>query len=114
MRGGNVLVGDFNFPEIDWTNGRSGSKGREFLEVTMEQFMEQLVSEPTHKSGHLLDLVLCNREGMIQEVRNECRLGRSDHDLIAFKIMVKTEVTSNQTLAMDYDKARSTKCQRKW
>ena len=106
MRGGNVLIGDFNFPDIDWANGRSGNKGREFFEATTEQFMDQLVTEPTHKSGNLLDLVLCNREEMVKDVRNECRMGKSDHDLIAFEMTVKTEETSAQNLALDYDKAR--------
>ena len=101
MRGANVLIRDFNFPDIDWANGRSGNKGREFFEVTMEQFMYQLVTEPTHKSGYLLDLVLCNREEMISDVRNECRLGKSDHNLIAFKMTVKTEETRTESLTQD-------------
>ena len=30
MRGVNVIIGDLNFPDIDWATGTTGSKGRDF------------------------------------------------------------------------------------
>ena len=105
MRGPNVIIGDFNLPDIDWHNDQAGSKGREFFEVTMEQFMEQLVTEPTHKSGNILDLVLCNREDMINDVKNECRIGKSDHDLIMFKMTIVKEKGKDQ-MSLNYGKAQ--------
>ena len=28
-----IIMGDFNFPDVNWTEGFSGSKGIDFLEV---------------------------------------------------------------------------------
>ena len=58
MTGPNLLMGDFNFPDVDWASGSAGSKGRDFYEATTEAFFEQHVTEPSHASGNILDLVL--------------------------------------------------------
>ena len=51
----------------------------------------------THISGNILDLVLCNREGMINDVRAEGRIGKSDHDLVSFMVVVeKKKENSNK------------------
>ena len=104
MRGANILIGDFNFPDIDWANGVARSKGRDFLEATAEQFMEQYVMEPTHSSGNVLDLVLCNKE-IIKEVTTEGRIGQSDHDIVAFNIMVTGDKDQSQRALPNYGKA---------
>ena len=105
MKGPNVLIGDLNFPDVDWQNERSGSKGREFYDATAEVFMEQYVKFPTHSSGNVLDLVLCNRENMIQEVKAEGRVGKSDHDLITFEICVGGRKEMKKRLTYNYRKA---------
>ena len=46
--------------------------------------MEQYIDQPTHTSGNILDLILCDREGVINAVRMKGRLGKSDHEVIAF------------------------------
>ena len=112
MRGTNILIGDFNFPDIDWGNGVARSKGRDFLEATAERFMEQYVMEPTHSSGNVLDLVLCNKE-IIKEVRTEGRIGRSDHDIVAFKIMVTGDKDQGQRMLPNYGKANFKEMRRK-
>ena len=71
MRGPSVLLGDFNFPDVDWMSGTAGARGREFHEATTEAFFEQGVTEATHSSGNILDLVLSNRDGMVTEVRTD-------------------------------------------
>ena len=63
------------------------------------------MTEPTHKSGNILDLVLCNREDMVDDVRNECRLGKSDHDMITFKLKIATEKAKEQ-MSLNYGKAK--------
>ena len=86
MRGTNIVTGDFNLPGIDWSDGTTNEKGRSFYEATSEKFMEQYVTEPTHTSGNILDLVLCDKEEVVSEVKTDGRIGGSDHDLIMFKI----------------------------
>ena len=55
MSGINILIGDFNFPDIAWEDGRAGAKGKPFYEAVTDRFMEQLVEGETHVSGNLLD-----------------------------------------------------------
>ena len=106
MRGQNVLIGDFNFPDIDWSTGAASGKGREFYEATAESFMQQHVVDSTHRSGNTLDLILCNREDMIKEVRGDGRIGKSDHDIITFTMDVKSNKTTNQRTILDFRKAK--------
>ena len=106
MRGQNVLIGDLNFPDIDWSTGSTGSKGRDFLDATAERFMQQYVEEATHKSGNVLDLVLCDQEDMIREVKGEGRIGKSDHDVISFTMNVSPNKTVKQRTTWNFKKAK--------
>ena len=65
--GTNVIIGDFNFPDISWEDGRAGAKGRPFYDAISDRFMQQYVEEGTHISGNILDLVICNAEGMVDK-----------------------------------------------
>lgn len=102
MRGINILIGDFNFPDIDWANGTAGSRGRQFYEATTEAFLEQHVEEPTHTSGNILDLVLTNKEGLVSNVRTMGRIGMSDHELIFFSVKVDKRNTSDHQTNRNY------------
>jgi len=46
----------------------------------------QVVEEPTRK-GALLDLVLANKEGLVEDVKVGGRLGCSDHEMVEFRIL---------------------------
>ena len=105
LRGINVLIGDFNLPDIDWTKGTAGAKGRGFYEATCERFMEQHVNEATHISGNILDLILCDREGMVKLVKTEGRLGKSDHEIVSFHICVDAKRQNTQQMSRDYKRA---------
>ena len=100
-----MLIGDLNFPDIDWENGIAGSKGRDFYEAATEVFMDQYVNFPTHDSGNILDLVMCNREGMIKEVQAEGRVGKSDHDLVTFELCVGGKRETSKRRTYNYRKA---------
>ena len=105
MRGQNVLIGDFNFPDIDWSLGTAGSRGREFYDTTMEMFMEQHITEATHRSGNILDLVLCDQEIMVTGVTMEGRVGKSDHDIVVFNLCVTKPKDPGHRLLPNYRKA---------
>ena len=106
MRGQVVMIGDFNFPDIDWSTGTTGTRGRNFYEATQEAFMEQHVCGSTHRSGNVLDLILCNRENMVTEVKAEGRLGKSDHDIMSFDICLETNEKSKQRMSLNFAKAK--------
>ena len=44
MNGINIIIGDLNFPDIEWETGTSGSRGRGFYEATSDRFFEQHVT----------------------------------------------------------------------
>ena len=109
MRGSNILIGDFNYPDVDWESGSSGARGREFLKATLERGLEQHVVESTHVSGNVLDLILCDREGLIDSVRALGRLGKSDHEMIAFEVKVDPKRAGRQRASLNYAKANFSK-----
>ena len=83
-----LLMGDFNFPDINWN--RQISKGptheRDFLEVYREWFLWQHVRKPTRyrttQKANILDLVMTNEQAMEDEINYGEPLGRSDHQCI--------------------------------
>ena len=105
MRGQNVLIGDFNFPDIDWSMGMAGSKGRDFHDATTEKFMEQYVTDATHRSGNILDLVLCDQENMVTGLTMEGRFGKSDHNIVTFNLRVTRPKDPSHRLLPNYRKA---------
>eukprot|EP00061_Rhincodon_typus_P004208 g22004.t1 len=58
-----VVVGDFNFPPIDWDSLRAkGSDGEQFVSCVQEGSLRQDVDNPTREET-ILDLVLGNEPG---------------------------------------------------
>ena len=67
--------------------------------------MEQLVDGPTHLSGNTLDLVLCDREGVVSSVNTKGRIGKSDHEIIEFQICLDNEAKKSKRAMPDYRRA---------
>jgi len=80
-------MGDFNHPDISWEDHTDMySQFRRFLQSIDDNFLMQVVEEPTRK-GALLDLVLTNKEGLVEDVKVRGRLGCSDHEMVEFRIL---------------------------
>jgi len=77
-----IIIGDFNYPGINWGLKSSTSNSREFLNVCIESNLEQLIDFPTHTKGNILDLVLTNCPDRFVSINDIGRLGRSDHSMI--------------------------------
>jgi len=76
-----VLMGDFSLPDICWKyNTEKRKQSRRFLECVENNFLMQLVSEPT-KGDASLDLLFANREGLVGGVVVGGCHGRSDHEM---------------------------------
>ena len=73
-----VLVGDFNLLDICWKYNTAQS--RRFLECVQDNFLTQLVDEPT-RVGVSLGLLFTNREGLVGDVVVGGRLGPSDREM---------------------------------
>ncbi|GAB0202648.1 hypothetical protein GRJ2_002730400 [Grus japonensis] len=87
-----VLVGDFNLPDVCWKyNTAERKQSRRFLECVEDNFLTQLVSEPTREDASL-DLLFTNREGLVGDVVVGGCLGLSNHEMIEFSIHGKGSV----------------------
>ena len=76
-----IILGDFNYPGIDWGSLSGPGDLQKFIDLTLDQFWDQWVTFPTHKSGNCLDLVF-SESNLIADIKNESPLGTSDHNTI--------------------------------
>ena len=98
-----VLIGDFNYRNIDWINELSdNSQSEKFLDVVRNNNMEQMIDFPTHSKGGILDLVLTNRPENIISVDCLGNLGNSDHSIIETVIRFSSKIQDNDTLVCDW------------
>lgn len=88
-----MIVGDFNYPDIDWNleKSRVGPEqlATKFLETTKDVFLIQHQKTPTRfregEKANTVDLVFTNKEDMIIDIGLEAGLGKSDHFLLAIQ-----------------------------
>ncbi|KAK4810956.1 hypothetical protein QYF61_013364, partial [Mycteria americana] len=100
-----VLVGDFNLPDVCWKyNTAERKQSRRFLECVADNFLTQLVSEPT-REGAPLDLLFTNREGLVSHVMVGGCLGQSDHEMIEFLIRGEAARGVSKTATLDFQRA---------
>ena len=83
-----VLVGDFNLPGTNWGGGAASGGNEGFVQALQDHYFEQLVDFPTHTKGNCLDLIVTNVPGRISNISEEGRLGKSDHCIICFDLLV--------------------------
>ena len=58
-----VILGDFNAPDIDWLTFSSETAKSELLcDFLFDNNLLQLIQEPTHALGNILDLVITNTD----------------------------------------------------
>jgi len=80
-------VGDFNHPDISWEDHTARHmQSWRFLQSSNDNFLMQVVEEPTRR-GVVLDLVLTNKGGLVEDVKVGGSLGCTDHEMVEFKIL---------------------------
>ena len=87
-----LIMGDFNFPSIDWEKNESvGGEATKFLDAVNDNFLVQHVRfctrEGTNDGQSLLDLVITKDED-VENLRRQAPLGQSDHVCILFDFVV--------------------------
>lgn len=82
-----VVMGDFNFPNIDWENLKADKNGELFLDMVMDNFWFQHVAAPT-RANNILDLVISSDVGMVDNVTIKEHLANSDHNIIVFDLII--------------------------
>ena len=88
----NIILGDFNLPDINWdTLSCTSPSSKDFCDFVLKHNLQQLVGEPIHLKGNILDLVLTNSPEIINypKVHNPTCLPcmSSDHYPISFSIL---------------------------
>ncbi|CAM5089359.1 unnamed protein product [Eretmochelys imbricata] len=100
-----ILMGDFNFPDISWeSNTAVHRQSRKFLESVGDNFLAQVLEEPT-RGGAFLDLLLTNRVELVGEAKVDGNLGGSDHELVEFRILTQGRKVSSRIRTLDFRKA---------
>ena len=84
----NVVIGDFNYPNIDWSNNTGSNKDQDFLNVVNDKFLTQMITFPTHKLGNTLDLLFVNDTNTVTNIDDIGNLGKSDHSSILIELSV--------------------------
>ena len=100
-----ILVGDFNYPGINWSDQTADSKGKVFLDACTIRGLEQLVSTPTHIKGNTLDLVLTDKPDKLVTVESVGRLGRSDHEMLLLDLDVRGRSSTEKKLTKNWRRA---------
>ena len=93
-----AIIGDFNLPKIDWnrryTTESTASLTSKFLDIINENFLEQLISEPTRMRGSdtpsILGLLLVSDGDLVSDIKQLSPIGKLDHSVIVFSL--ETEV----------------------
>ena len=106
-----LVVGDFNYPKIDWEHYSKSSSPNDlyskFLECTTDCFFEQFISEPNRGRGSsqptLIDVVLTNNSDIIEKVNLGAPLGKSDHSVVEI-IMQNVLLMENKKFILNYNK----------
>ncbi|GAB0186142.1 mitochondrial enolase superfamily member 1 [Grus japonensis] len=100
-----VLMGDFNHPNVSWRDNTAGhNQSRRFLEGLDDNFLLQVIEEPTRR-GAMLDLVLTNKEGLVGNVKLKGSLGCSDHEMVEFKILREARRAHSKLITLDFRRA---------
>ena len=111
-----LVMGDFNFPSLNFEGIFTGDRDAERIENFRDAFLTQKVNFPTRRRpGQRLtrdDLIFVNDEHIISDVNHLAPFGKSDHDCLIFQLYVSLKkVTENENYRFnmskgDYNKMR--------
>ena len=108
-----LILGDFNLPNIDWSTWSAPSDNinehhNMFIECLRDNYLFQHVERPTrgrvNQKSNILDLILTNEEGMIEDLEHWSPLGKSDHCILKFKFNCYIDRPESTTKRYNYNK----------
>jgi len=93
---------DFNHPDISWEDHTARyMQSRRFLQSTDDNFLMQVVEEPT-KRDTLLDLILMNKERLVEDLKVGGILSCGDHEVVEFRILCGGNKAINRITTLDF------------
>ncbi|MGK2860350.1 MAG: endonuclease/exonuclease/phosphatase family protein [Chitinophagaceae bacterium] len=99
-----IIMGDFNFPQFNWNRIETLDVEHPFIECINDNFLSQLVEEPTRGSNYL-DLLFCSECSLIENVIVGEPFETSDHQVIRFNLVGKRVLSVQVKKYFNYFKA---------
>jgi len=98
-----VLMGDFNFPELDWSCSETVDHSHPFVECLDNNFLSQIVDKPSRGTNYL-DLAICSDVNLIDELTVGEPFESSDHQLIMFSLNISKAYKQKKIPVFNYFK----------
>ena len=103
-----LLMGDFNFPDVDWSTSHGYSlSSQNFTDAIDDAFLTQQVTEVTC-NGAILDLVITSEPDMTDSVNVLAKFANSDHNMLEWDIHLSPVSTLFSRPSLDYAKGNIT------
>ena len=100
-----MFIGDFNLPNINWSNGTSDRKSNNFFMSTQNKFLTQIIDFPNQIKGNILDLALVNCPERVLSVESLGNVGNSDHNSILVEFFFDPTLNKSEELINDWKNA---------
>ena len=99
------IIGDLNYPNIDWETSIGDKKSETFLQAVNDKFLTQCVDFSTHIKGNILDVILTDIPNSIHNIEDIGRIGNSDHVMILCDIICDKQINITEQTVPDWKKA---------
>src|SRR3989442_1404457 len=99
-----IVIGDFNFSDINWKSYTSGKVGKVFLKAVKKLGTHQMVKTKT-RGENILDLVLLYEKSFVFKMEHLAPIGNSDHETRSIVLNAKIDKTKLILERFNYNKA---------
>ena len=105
IRNAIIIIGDLNYPNIDWETSIGDKKSETFLQAVNDKFLNQCIDFSTHIKGNILDVILTDIPNNIHNIEDIGRIGNSDHVMILCDIICDKQINITEQTVPDWKKA---------
>jgi len=98
-----IVMGDFNFPEIDWSCEENIDDSHPLVECMHKNFLYQHVNKPTREKN-FLDLVFSSHN-LVDNITVDENFETSDHNIIRFQFQVAVQNKKSPARKYNYNRA---------
>lgn len=98
-----ILIGDFNYSDINWKEHTSGALGKKFLNAIIKLSLQQCMKEKT-RGKNILDLVFVYEKSLINKIENITPLGKSDHNILKVELNSIVKLPIKSIICYNYKK----------
>jgi hypothetical protein len=99
-----LIMGDFNYPDIDWDTLSHNHSSSDFIDLILDSYLIQHVNEPT-RENNILDLVFTSESSMVENLEIKEHLSTSDHNIICWDLICKTDISQTSVIKYNYSTA---------